>query len=825
MADIEAAKKCFYEGLAFLDAHDYPNCEIRLRQALQHLPHNVSVLSNLAVALLLQGKLTEARSTAETIIARDAGNTGAYLVIAECLTKSNQFADLVAIYDKIIAIEPNSAEHHSNRGAALIKLARYQDALASCDRAIALQTGLAAAHHNRANSLVKLGRHDDAVLSYDRALSLDPTLDHARVGRCHCLAILGRSDEAIAQLRDLVRLKPDHAAAHGILGAAYAMIGDSDLTAHHCRQSLMHDPRNHQAMLQLAEICLAQGDNRQALDLASKALDIEETPRALQLFIQAARNAQIKIDGARFAARLRRGFAENWDRPDNLMWPALGLIKRMNNGVRTAIERQTAAMPRFLSAAELCGTTGLAEIANDVLLRELIRVTPICDREFEQLLTALRWGILDLAANETAASVTEDVLHFACALAQQCFVNEYVYAATDEEQSQVAALAERLATAAADGADVPPLWAAAVGAYLPLHAMRSAEQLLKRAWPAPVAAVLRQQIAEPSAQRELRASLPSLTTVENSTSIEVKRQYEENPYPRWITVGSLAAPRPFDAFMRSKFPQAYKPLGKTRIDVLIAGCGTGRQAIEMSQSFLAADVLAIDLSAASLSYALHKTRELGLTNVQYAVADILQLDSLGRSFDLIETTGVLHHLADPLAGWRRLLSIVRPGGVMRLGFYSELARQSVVRARTLIAERGYPATAEGIRRCRQEMLRSDDPLLKQATECIDFFSMSECRDLLFHVQEHRVTLPQLAAFMEASQVTFLGFDADSTVFKAYESRFPEDKWKTDLASWHQFELENPESFTGMYQFWIQKPRSEDLLSTGTEHRGDRTFST
>jgi 2-polyprenyl-3-methyl-5-hydroxy-6-metoxy-1,4-benzoquinol methylase len=125
-------------------------------------------------------------------------------------------------------------------------------------------------------------------------------------------------------------------------------------------------------------------------------------------------------------------------------------------------------------------------------------------------------------------------------------------------------------------------------------------------------------------------------------------------------------------------------------------------------------VLAIDLSTASLAYALRKTNELGLANLHYGVADILAFDTGGRSFDLTEASGVLHHLADPMAAWRRLVSMLRPGGVMNVGLYSELARADVVRARQFVAARGHAATADGIRQCRHEMMKPDDALLKAA---------------------------------------------------------------------------------------------------------------
>ena len=78
-----------------------------------------------------------------------------------------------------------------------------------------------------------------------------------------------------------------------------------------------------------------------------------------------------------------------------------------------------------------------------------------------------------------------------------------------------------------------------------------------------------------------------------------------------------------------------------------------------------------------------------------------------RTFDIIESGGVLHHLADPFAGWRILLSRLRPGGFMGLGFYSELARRHVVKAREFIAAHGYSSTPDDIRRFRQDLAAKD----------------------------------------------------------------------------------------------------------------------
>jgi SAM-dependent methyltransferase len=182
---------------------------------------------------------------------------------------------------------------------------------------------------------------------------------------------------------------------------------------------------------------------------------------------------------------------------------------------------------------------------------------------------------------------------------------------------------------------------------------------------------------------------------------------------------------------------------------------------------------------------------------------LLELGAMGRSFDVVECSGVLHHLADPFAGWRTLLSLLRPGGFMVVGFYSEAARRGIVEARQFIAERGYGPSPDDIRRCRQDLLDLDQGR-ELGTEFGDFFGVSSCRDLLFHVQEQRMQLPAIAAFLEDNGLTFLGFETDDATLQAYRRRFPADPAVTNLDCWQLFEKDNPDTFSGMYMFWIQK---------------------
>jgi len=387
-----------------------------------------------------------------------------------------------------------------------------------------------------------------------------------------------------------------------------------------------------------------------------------------------------------------------------------------------------------------------------------------------------------------------DALTFAAALAQQCFINEYVFLPGEDEVAAAAAIAHAEITT--------PMQLLLMAAYIPLHTLAHAERLLERSWPAPVEAVLTQQLREPLLEQRLRADIPRLTRIENPVSRAVQDQYEENPYPRWVRPAP-ETPNTITNFLSSKFPLARfeRPAAGALKDILIAGCGTGQASIAKARRFGAANMLAVDLSLASLGYARRKSEELGLP-IAYAQADILELEGSERRFDLIESLGVLHHLADPWAGWRALLSLLRPGGFMLLGLYSEAARRPVLAARALIKERG----ADDIRGFRQDLIQNgDSDAYASILQSEDFFSLSACRDLLFHVQEQQVTLGQIARFVQDHNLRLLGFELDGAVLAAYRRRFPQDRAATDLACWEAFEADHPGLFAGMYIFWVQKP--------------------
>ena len=195
--------------------------------------------------------------------------------------------------------------------------------------------------------------------------------------------------------------------------------------------------------------------------------------------------------------------------------------------------------------------------------------------------------MLQIASAADASSPPDPkALHFACALARQCFVNEHVFATTDDEAAAARQLRDNVIAALASGAAIPELWLAVVATYYPLGTLPGADALLNKTWSEALSGVLTQQLREPATEAELRATIPALTPIEDDVSHKVQQQYEENPYPRWTKVDPPKQPVRFDQYMRNRFPAAnFRELGKGEVDVLIAGCGTGQQAIETAPRY------------------------------------------------------------------------------------------------------------------------------------------------------------------------------------------------------------------------------------------------
>jgi SAM-dependent methyltransferase len=245
-------------------------------------------------------------------------------------------------------------------------------------------------------------------------------------------------------------------------------------------------------------------------------------------------------------------------------------------------------------------------------------------------------------------------------------------------------------------------------------------------------------------------------------------------------------------------------------EVLIAGCGTGQQAVQAALAYgPQARVLAIDLSRASLAYAARMAERFGADNLTFAQADLQDLAEVdpqwvGR-FQVIECTGVLHHLGNPFEGWRALFRCLAANGLMLIGIYSARARAGLTSLRHDPAWPGAGCPDAALRDFRQLLLdRPDDAPGGDLKRSRDFYTASNFRDLALHVSERPVTLPEVDAFLRANGLAFRGFQLEKGTFARFREMFPGETWPGTLEQWAEFEAASPHTFAGMYNFWCAR---------------------
>jgi 2-polyprenyl-3-methyl-5-hydroxy-6-metoxy-1,4-benzoquinol methylase len=315
---------------------------------------------------------------------------------------------------------------------------------------------------------------------------------------------------------------------------------------------------------------------------------------------------------------------------------------------------------------------------------------------------------------------------------------------------------------------------------------------------------VQEQIVDREREREIARNLIPITAIDDAMSVAVRSQYEENPYPRWVTV-QRPRPESIDSLLNRLLPRRPLRACPRPVQVLIAGCGTGMIPIHCARAYPDTEILAVDLSLASLAYAARMSEQLGVSRITYRQADILEMGGLAKRFSVIDCCGVLHHLADPMAGWRVLVSLLESDGLMKLALYSEKARHAIRTAREYARPSNLARSAEEIRRCRRLIM--DAPAGHPVREILtygDFYTLDGCRDMLMPVHECQFTLPRIQECLDQLGLRFLGFESSEATQDRFRQIFPGDDAGENLAAWHQFEEIHPDTFIGMYVFWCCK---------------------
>src|SRR4051812_34301838 len=163
------------------------------------------------------------------------------------------------------------------------------------------------------------------------------------------------------------------------------------------------------------------------------------------------------------------------------------------------------------------------------------------------------------------------------------------------------------------------------------------------------------------ARETRRRSRTQIVMMLPNATANVQDFYERYPYPP--PVESLERYRSLweDGQLRRQEHHLFWPARPYRDDhsILVAGCGTA-QAAKYAIRWPNAHVTGIDFSTESVRCTEALKRTHNLENLDVRRLSLERAAELDMRFDRIVCTGVLHHLADPVAGLRALRDVLEP---------------------------------------------------------------------------------------------------------------------------------------------------------------------
>ena len=639
---------------------------------------------------------------------------------------------------------------------------------------------------------------DIAQNLYEKVLKIYPNHSRALNNLGILSYNLNNNDQAIEYFQKAIEVNPLEADAYNNLGTIFKNLNKTEKAIECFKKAVEINPKQADAYNNLGILFKELREYKKALKFIENSIEINpNNEKFINPLSSVLANYVFKDESIDQIKKLRKLF--------------LILYKNNNNDHNNIFKNSKNLLFYFHEQENLISNINkdkileikvIKKLLKDELFHLMLQKSLITDTFLEKILTKIRSKALNYLGGAYEKNLNE-YLEFFISLAEQSWLNEYIYNQSSEETEKVNSLRAKIESSER----VNENEVAILGSYIPLNSSEIIEEKLLNYKSSNILFndLINVQIKEPIKEKELIKSIKSLSKIENEVSKKVRLQYEKNPYPRWRYTYKIL-PDNFVSWLNQEIkPNNIELNNKSNnFDILVAGCGTGSHILSTSR-YKNSKIVGVDLSLASLGYAKRKVEELGIKNIEFLHADILQLNKLNKKFDIIESAGTLHHMSDPIEGFKVLYDLLKPNGFLRIGLYSEIARMHIVEAREIIKKRKIIVSNENIKKFRQEIINEKlGKNLQKVFNTSDFYSLSMVRDLFFHVQELRFTIPQISKIIKDFNLEFLGFYIKDSYKRKFSRMFPEDIKNLSLDNWDQFEKGNPDSFFNMYQFWMRK---------------------
>jgi ubiquinone/menaquinone biosynthesis C-methylase UbiE/Tfp pilus assembly protein PilF len=716
------------------------------------IPDNNSPEFLEALNYIKGGKIKEAAQAYQKIFNSDKNNTEIGNILAALYIHIEKYHDAENLLRLILKKKPDDVFALNNLASSLIRQFNYSSQTERLlIKALTIAPHIAEINHNAGVFYHRQSQCDKAFKGYSNAKNIK-LFHETLVGLGFACLSLSKVDEAKIFLDQALKLKPEDAQCFYGFSILEERNGNFEKALFYASYAIAYAPENYMIVSHFGK-------------MAKSVTSYEPNPimpYAILKFLSYPKVSHKEVF---------------------LLW-----INVINNQEKYKNLRHVIFEEKEISTSDF---DLVKDSLNDEFFWRGLRNLPIKSIPLETFLINLRKFFV---FNQNY--LTHISQHFLSSFSELMFFNEYIYQASEKEKIEVKKLREKILS----GDNLLKLDVLLFSLYEPLYQKGIYKNILKleqKSEDSDFSYVVRYQIKEREIETKIKTRLKTFGDISNEVSQNVKAQYEDNPYPRWKYIADTT----------TDYKNLLKLNRRTKWKALVAGCGTGQQSVSALASNPSLEITAIDITASSLAYAIRKTDEIGLKNVSYYMGDILDIEELGEKYDYVFCSGVLHHMKDPMEGWKKLYDVLKPGGAMSIGLYSEQARKAVVEARRVIKQKGFTPDKEGLISMRNYIIdQPKDGLLYGLTNWNDFYTASMFRDLVFHVQEHRFTIPMIREYLDEMGLLFLRFENNNPLTNRFFKKYPDPIDQQNLNLWHKFEQAHPDTFVAMYNFVCAKPQ-------------------
>ena len=182
-----------------------------------------------------------------------------------------------------------------DEAGTLVETGRAADGLAKADEALKEDPDNAELHFVRGMALQALGKGEEAIAAWETALAKNPKLFGALDGIASAYLDLDELDKAIEYADKAIALKPSFSGAHFNKGIALIRKGDAEGAIKSFQTVVELDPKDVDAMIELAAAQESAGRKDEARATVNKAFEVNPD----DAYVRMVRADLMAVDGAK----------------------------------------------------------------------------------------------------------------------------------------------------------------------------------------------------------------------------------------------------------------------------------------------------------------------------------------------------------------------------------------------------------------------------------------------------------------------------------------------------------------------------------------------